>query len=101
MTIFLDKEFRCHITSDGTMLEIETDFFNGKCPAFIEGYRFVPEAETWTGADGTAFTGEMVSPWKPYGELKAIQNAVDHAQEKADEKQMELLDIIENLILEG
>jgi hypothetical protein len=55
------------------MTEIQTDFFDGKCDAFVEGYRFVPSGEIWTRSDGVLFVGEMISPWKPYSELDAAQ----------------------------
>lgn len=72
-TIYLDSEFKCHVTDDGTMLGVQTAFFDGKCDAFIEGYRFVPNGETWTRSDGAVFNGEMIAPWKPYYELDAAQ----------------------------
>lgn len=71
--IYIDSDFCCHISNDGTMREVKTDFFNGKCDAFIEGYRFVPHNESWTRDDGTIFMGEMITPWKPYSELDAAQ----------------------------
>ncbi len=73
MKIFIDSEFRCHISYDGTMTEVETDFFDGKCDAFVEGYRFIPKGESWKQSDGVVFTGEMISPWKPYSELDSVQ----------------------------
>lgn len=74
MKIYIDSEFKCHTTNtDGTFREVETDFFNGKCQIFIEGYRFVPSGECWTRADGEVFTGEMIAPWKDYAELDAAQ----------------------------
>ena len=50
MTIYIDPiDFKCHTTNpDGTFLEMETSFFDGKCQTFIEGYRFVPSWESWT-----------------------------------------------------
>lgn len=72
--IYLDSDFECHVTDDGAMTAVETDFFDGKCDAFIEGYRFVPVGETWIRSDGAVFTGEMVAPWKPYGEIAAAQS---------------------------
>lgn len=72
-TIYIDSDFKCHITNDGTMKEIQTDFFDGKCDSFIEGYRFVPSGESWTRADGVVFHGEMISPWKDYSELYNAQ----------------------------
>lgn len=76
-TIYIDSEFKCHITNDGTMTAIETNFFNGKCDTFIEGYRFVPEGSTWTRNDGVEFHGEMISPWKNYKELDNAQRQYD------------------------
>ena len=73
MKIFIDKEFCCHLLDDGTMTEVQTGFFYGKCKTFVEGYRFVPAGEIWTREDGTVFTGEMITPWKPYAELDAAQ----------------------------
>lgn len=78
MKIYVDSEFRCHTTNpDGTFQEVETDFFNGKCQAFIEGYRFIPSGRKWTRADGTVFTGEMIAPWQPYDELDALQRSYE------------------------
>lgn len=72
-TIYIDYDFKCHITDDGKMTAIETDFFEGKCDEFVEGYRFVPSGESWTRSDGVVFHGEMISPWKPYTELDNAQ----------------------------
>lgn len=72
-TIYLDSEFKCYTSNDGTMTAVETEFFDGKCQTFIEGYRFIPSGQTWIREDGAAFAGEMVTPWKPYAELAAAQ----------------------------
>ena len=72
-TIYLDSDYKCHVTDDGTMTSVETDFFDSKCQTFIEGYRFVPNGKSWTRFDGVVFTGEMIAPWKPYDELDAAQ----------------------------
>lgn len=72
-TIYLDADYKCHAVNDGTMTEIQTDYFDGKCDAYIEGYRFVPSGETWTRSDGAVFHGEMIAPWKPYDELDVAQ----------------------------
>lgn len=76
-TIYLDSEFRCHASDDGAMTAFETSFFDGKCDAYIEGYRFVPPGESWTRSDGEVFTGEMVSPWKDYHVLDGMQRAYE------------------------
>lgn len=72
-TIYIDSDFKCHVTDDGTMSAVETDFFDGKCDTLIEGYRFVPDGQTWTREDGFVFTGEMVAPWKSWRELDEFQ----------------------------
>lgn len=85
-TIYLDSDFKCHVTNDGTMQAIETEFFDGKCTEYIEGYRFVPAGSTWIREDGTAFDGEMISPWKDWAELDAAQREYEK-QEAADMKE--------------
>ena len=72
-TIYLDADFRCHVADDGTMRAVESDFFDDKCDAFIEGYRFVPEGESWTREDGEVFSGEMIAPRVDWHELDAAQ----------------------------
>jgi hypothetical protein len=73
MKIYIDSEFKCHTSNDGTMTAVETEIFDGKCNAFIEGYRFVPAGESWTRSDGVVFHGEMIAPWKDYSELDNAQ----------------------------
>lgn len=85
MKIYIDTDFKCHVTDDGTMTAIETEFFDGKCDAFIEGYRYVPSDASWTREDGAMFTGEMISPWKPYNELAAAQAEFERSGMLLDE----------------
>ena len=66
MIIYVDSDYKCHLNNDGSMIEVESEFFNDKTQEFIEGYRCVPYGEKWTRADGEIFEGEMISPWKPY-----------------------------------
>ena len=80
MTIYINNDYKCHVTDDGTMTAVETDAFDGKCETYIEGYRFVPEGETWTREDGAEFTGEMISPWRPWAELDAAQREYERQQ---------------------
>ena len=81
MKIYIDSDFKCHTTNpDGMYTAVETDFFDGKCDAYIEGYRFVPAGETWTRPDGVAFTGEMIAPWKDWRELDAAQREYEREQ---------------------
>lgn len=90
--IYIDSDFKCHTTNtDGTFREVEAPYFDGKCAAFIEGYRFVPAGETWTRSDGVIFTGEMISPWKPYDELHATQR--EYEKQKMNEYKESLLEL--------
>lgn len=82
-TIYIDSDFICHITNDGTMTAVETNTFDEKCNFFIEGYRFIPSGKSWTRADSVVFYGEMLAPWKPYSELAAAQ-----AQYETDMKEL-------------
>ena len=71
--IYLDSDFKCHISGDDTMISVETAAFDGKCDAYIEGYRFVPGEKTWVRGDGVEFAGEMIAPWKPWQVLEEAQ----------------------------
>lgn len=83
-TIYLDSDFRCHVADDGTMKAVETSYFDSKCDAYIEGYRFVPTGESWTREDGVVFAGEMIAPWKPYIELAAMQEQYERDNAKLE-----------------
>lgn len=63
MLIYIDNDYKCHVTNDGTMTAVETDAFDDKCANLIESYRYVPAGETWTREGGKEFTG-MVAPWR-------------------------------------
>lgn len=80
MTIYIDNDFKCHLTNDGTMRVFDVPYFDGKCAEFIEGYHYVPSGERWTRADGHVFHGEMISPWVPYQLLAAAQAAYEEGQ---------------------
>ena len=72
MTIYIDDDYKCYVSAADGRRAIETDEFNGKCPEWIESYRFVPAGETWTREDGEVFTN-MVAPWKDLSEAYAAQ----------------------------
>ena len=80
MTIYIDADYKCHTATADGLTAVETNYFDGKCPAYIEGYRFVPSGQTWTRSDGVIFEGEMVCPWKPWRELDSAQRAYEHEQ---------------------
>jgi len=101
MTIYLDNDFRCHTATGDGLTAVETDYFDGKCTAYIEGYRFVPTGQTWTRPDGVTFAGEMVCPWKPWRELDAAQRAYEQEQlESLSAQNAELLDAMAAMVEE-
>ena len=71
MKIYIGNDYKCNTSNDGTMREYEVEFFDNKCPAFIEGYRYIPDGETWTNANGVECSG--ISPWQDYNILSATQ----------------------------
>lgn len=73
MTVYIDKEYKCHASPAESLRDFDVPFFEGKCFAFIEGYRYVPSGESWMREDGVNFKGEMIAPWKPYTELYIAQ----------------------------
>ena len=84
-TIYVDSEFKCHAGDDGTLMPVETDFFDGKCNSFIEGYRLIPEGCTLAQEDGTEIRGLTIFPWKEYSVLAAYQEQYEvMATEMAD-----------------
>lgn len=61
--IYIDSEFKCHtINPDGIFREVETDFFDGKCDTFVEGYCYDDSKDC-----------VRIYPWKDYNELDAAQ----------------------------
>lgn len=90
MIIYIDYNYKCHISNDGTMREFDVPFFDDKCDAFIEGYRYVPINETWTRDDNMEFKGEMISPWKPYSQLYEAQLEYEVEQYKIAMTEIEI-----------
>ena len=86
--IYIDSDFKCHtnnpegIFKETVLSENAIVFFDTKCTAFIEGYRVVPSGEIWMRSDGKKFTGEMITPWKPYAELAAAQAQYERDQDE-------------------
>ena len=93
-TIYIDADCKCHVSDDGTMTAVETDFFDGKCTAFMEGYRYVPPGTVWTREDGVSFAGEMVAPWKPLDELAEAQSAYERQQISEYEEALKIVGVI-------
>lgn len=80
MLIYIDMDCKCYTTSGTGRTAVEVSYFDGKCQAYIEGYRFVPDGETWVREDGVMFQGEMIAPWKPWEELDDAQRDYERQQ---------------------
>lgn len=92
MSVFIDKEYKCHVSNDGTMREFEVRDLDGKCPAFVEGHRYVPNGETWTRSDGEVFTGEMLTVWRDSSVLDEFQAQYEAQQVETEQLRAELAD---------
>lgn len=75
-TIYIDSSYKCHIVNDGTMTAVETDSFDGKCDAFVEGYCY-----------DTSKGYVKIYPWKPFSELDAAQR--QYEEDLADRADLE------------
>ena len=93
MTIYLDKDFKCHISPGEGLTAMETDAFNGKCRQYIEGYRFVPADCAWVREDGVEFEGEMIAPFRDYSILEELQAVYDKQQQTINEYEAALSEI--------
>lgn len=100
MTIYIDSDYKCHVSPGDGLVTVETDAFDGKCSRVIEGYRFVPAGETWVREDGQVFCGEMTAPWRDYAILAAFQALYEEEQAKAVEEIAALVEEVYNSDLE-
>ena len=81
MTIYIDNEYKCLVADSGNMLAHETEFFNGKCRAYIEGFRCVPDGYEY---DGKVAVGDMYFPWADVDNLMAAQQGYEEALAEAN-----------------
>jgi len=65
-TIYIDSDFQCYPTNDGTLRAIETDFFDGKCDTFVYGYRY---------DDSNGYI--QIYPCRSFSELDRAQRAYE------------------------
>ena len=106
MMYYLDADFVVHLQDDGSMTPWNDTIgiFNGKCDTYITGFRVIPAKRTWVRQDGQSFVGEMITPWKPYHELEAVQRQyeqqlIQELQQTVAELDAALLDsTYENII---
>ena len=99
-TIYIDNEYKCHISPGIGLTAVETDAFDGKCRQYIEGYRFVPNGGIWVRDDGEVFEGEMVAPWRDYELLAEFQAIYEEEQAKATEEIATIVEEVYNSDME-
>ena len=80
MKIYIDSDYKCHATPADELTAVETDFFDGKAPGYIEGYRFIPTGQHWTAEDGTVYRGEAAFPVTDWETLDKIQRVYEREQ---------------------
>ena len=68
-TIYIDSDYKCHISNDGTMTEVQTDFFDGKCDFYVEGFCY-----------DTSKGYVQIYPWKDHNQLEAAQREYGRSQ---------------------
>ena len=82
-TIYVDSEYHCHVTDGGGMTAFETDYFDGKCDVYVEGYYYNVSAG-------------IFYPWKPYSRLDAAQR--EYERQLIAEYEAELSNLRENSV---
>lgn len=100
MIVYIDSNYKCHVSQGDGMTAVDTEFFDGKCRQFIEGYRFVPAGETWIREDGQAFAGEMIAPWRDYEILSELQEVAQEEQDKATAETAAIVEEVYNSDME-
>lgn len=99
--IYLDSEFKCHLANDGSMMIAETDLFDDKCDAYIEGYRYIPSDKSWVREDGIVIHGESMFPWVDSRILSARQEEYEVHQATIAELDTAILDMTYQNIIES
>lgn len=100
MTIYIDRDYKCHTSPADGLIAVETDAFDGKCRQCIEGYRFVPAGKSWEREGGEVFTGEMIAPWRDYSLLAELQTLYEEEQAKATEEIAAIVEEVYNSDME-
>ena len=74
-TIYLDTDFMCHLSNDGTMVEIQTDVFDSIADDAISYYRYIPQGEEWTDSKGRVLHGLFIQATNSKKIERIIQQA--------------------------
>ena len=81
MRIYVDinNDFKCYTSNAGAMREINLEFFDGKCKAFIEGFRCIPATDASGNEIFTVFA------WREFSLLEEFQRQYEELlAEQAD-----------------
>ena len=80
-TYYLDSEFRLHLEQAENRIpwKDEHGFFSGKCKAFVEGFRVIPEGASWNGCNGLMITAAvdfstLDKAQTEHGEMRAVMD---------------------------
>lgn len=85
-TIYIDSNFMCHTTDDGTMTEVQLEEFDDLCNNAIELMRYVPENEIWTRPDGRVIHGIFIQATDT-AKIDAYQKQYMEDQEQMNDMQ--------------
>ena len=100
-TYYLDGQYWVHVQQNAeqtyTPWEDAEGVFAGKCNAYIEGMRVVPDGATWTRGDGVAFAGLMIAPAMDCNVLDTAQAAYEQARDEADAAAADLSELLLDL----
>lgn len=97
MTIYLDKDFMCHLQPTAKAKEVETEMFDGFAPSVIEQYRFIPENMEWHGIKGV-YICSVGNPKEMNEAQKNYQDGINSQDETIAELMDEIASLCEELI---
>lgn len=80
MIIYIDNSYNCHSEDDGARRAFYVPYFNGKCPAYIEGHLYVPEGEKLVLASGFVLEGEAITTTEDYSLLMVAQSKYERQE---------------------
>ena len=52
---YIDDDFMLHLSPEEGLEPVELPELEGKCQIYIEGYRYVPQGQSWQRQDGQVF----------------------------------------------
>lgn len=91
MRIYVDinDDFKCYTSNAGAMREIDLEFFDGKCKAFIEGFRCIPATDASGNEIYTVFA------WRDFSLLEEFQRQYEELIAKQEDMRaaLELLGV--------